>query len=369
MALNVVLFVPLGIGLRWLTRRMSVTIIVGFLVTLTVEMLQWRAIPGRYASIGDIVANSVGTALGVWIAGRLAVWWMAFGKSAARIGMRYALVASAVLSVSAELLLPGRSTDPYFVQWARVLRNTDVFTGKLNWAVLNSHRLSPAEVLTSTFDREHSELTASVGISGNIRPVEHRAEILRIGNARSEAMMLGQQESAIVFRAYTRAEHLRIRSPLIALPLKAMTGGRADEDSPGELTISARSTPRKIELTAVDGADTVSVAVRRTIGLSWTLLSPWEVAVGPHWWPANAVWLALLVMPASFFASRARLASHPPGALGGSGAVVTMVVVLGVVPCVIGLSHSVTGEWGGVISGLAFGYALGRLPPNAPAPA
>ncbi len=66
--LNVVLFMPLGVGLRWLLGRWSLAALAGFGVTLLVETLQWRLIRGRDASLGDVLANTLGTIVGVWIA-------------------------------------------------------------------------------------------------------------------------------------------------------------------------------------------------------------------------------------------------------------------------------------------------------------
>lgn len=62
--LNVVLFVPLGVALALagLPRRRSVWLVVA--ATVAVELLQGFVVPGRQASIGDILTNSVGGWIG-----------------------------------------------------------------------------------------------------------------------------------------------------------------------------------------------------------------------------------------------------------------------------------------------------------------
>src|SRR5688572_6319026 len=66
--LNIVLFVPLGVGLRWLLGSWLASGLVGAATTLVIETLQWRLIPGRDASLGDLLANTLGALLGAWLA-------------------------------------------------------------------------------------------------------------------------------------------------------------------------------------------------------------------------------------------------------------------------------------------------------------
>src|SRR5512138_3613126 len=54
-ALNTALFVPLGLGLRRLTGSWRLSLVTGALITLLIESLQWRFIPGRDASLGDLI--------------------------------------------------------------------------------------------------------------------------------------------------------------------------------------------------------------------------------------------------------------------------------------------------------------------------
>ena len=362
LVLNVILFVPLGIGLLWRTGSARAVFVIGLVIPIAIELLQFRVISGRDASLGDVVANFVGTALGAWIATHLSSWWRLVERPAARAGIRYSLFASATLLYLALLLQPGRSFDPYAVQWARVLHYTDAFTGTLNWAVLNSKSLKPAQLLRPIIssDSELTRLTASIGVSGPIRPTRRRAEILRIGNQQSEAMLLGQRDSTILFRAFTRAERLRLRSPLIALPLATPVRGSANGEETGELVISARSTPRAIELSAAGRGVDVGVSVPRTIGLTWSLFAPWEVALEPRWWPANAAWLALIVLPASFLTTRARRGAHVGYA--GSAAILIILVSFAVIPLATGMSQTTPLEWGGVFAGIVAGIWLARLP-------
>ena len=83
MALNVVLFVPLGIFARLLWRRGFVgTVALGFACSLFIELTQltanWGTAPFQYRifDVDDLITNTTGAALG-WIAGAVFVAWRA----------------------------------------------------------------------------------------------------------------------------------------------------------------------------------------------------------------------------------------------------------------------------------------------------
>ncbi len=66
---NVAMFVPIGIFFVLLfgRRLWAVSVLSGMLLTLAIEVAQ-RFIPGRVFDVRDLVANSVGTVLGVLVA-------------------------------------------------------------------------------------------------------------------------------------------------------------------------------------------------------------------------------------------------------------------------------------------------------------
>jgi glycopeptide antibiotics resistance protein len=70
-AANVALFVPLGaLAMVWLSRWPR-AVLLGFVASAAVEILQELARPGRTASWGDVVANTSGAGLG---AAAVLVW-------------------------------------------------------------------------------------------------------------------------------------------------------------------------------------------------------------------------------------------------------------------------------------------------------
>jgi glycopeptide antibiotics resistance protein len=64
--LNVALFVPFGAALYANRRLLVTTTVLGFGLSLAVELLQRAVIPGREGELQDLIANSLG-ALSGWL--------------------------------------------------------------------------------------------------------------------------------------------------------------------------------------------------------------------------------------------------------------------------------------------------------------
>jgi VanZ family protein len=66
--LNILLFIPLGFGLRLAGVRRRTAWFVAVATTVTIEVLQYSAIPGRDSDLSDILSNTAGGVLGVALA-------------------------------------------------------------------------------------------------------------------------------------------------------------------------------------------------------------------------------------------------------------------------------------------------------------
>lgn len=63
---NIAMFVPFGILMRLASSRLTwwMILALGFLTTVTIELTQ-LAVPGRFSTVSDVIANTLGTALGL----------------------------------------------------------------------------------------------------------------------------------------------------------------------------------------------------------------------------------------------------------------------------------------------------------------
>lgn len=69
--LNVALFVPFGAAIRWLDARWYWAALLGFSLSLGVELLQRFVIPGREGELQDLIANTAGGVIGWLLANSL----------------------------------------------------------------------------------------------------------------------------------------------------------------------------------------------------------------------------------------------------------------------------------------------------------
>jgi glycopeptide antibiotics resistance protein len=65
---NILFFLPFGALVTWVSGRWWVGIVLGVLVAATIELVQAAALPERFSTLQDVVANSLGAALGAGLA-------------------------------------------------------------------------------------------------------------------------------------------------------------------------------------------------------------------------------------------------------------------------------------------------------------
>ena len=301
--LNIILFMPLGVSAHWLTRRRSQALALGIATTVLVETLQWGVIPGRYASLGDLLANTLGTVIGAWLAVQSIAFLNNTADRARSLSTPFAGILSMVVFATAMLIQPALPRKPYLhVQWTPVRRNTVPFPGRLLSVSLNDRPLRASEGFYSSWLLDSVNRSVAVGarVTSSGKTPERRAIIVRTANATEEGFMLAQDGEQLVFRTALLAERLKLRSLEIGLTQGLQSA--VDGDSLTEIV--AHSSPRVISLLSEQPGGKREVTLKRTVGLGWALFSPYEVAIGPSWWKANAIWLGALVMPLAFLVKR-----------------------------------------------------------------
>jgi hypothetical protein len=362
--LNVILFAPFGAALFLTTRRWLLTAAAGLIITILIEALQWRIIPGRDASLGDVIANTAGTALGTWLAVRAPGWIAASGPAARHLALRYAILLAALVGATAWALVPEAPTP--WQQWVlqRAPRpHLDDFGGTIESIALNETPLPDYGLIYPERVADPAGSTRLVAVlSGAKPPTRRQAHILSIEHPQREGLYLAQWRDALVFRVHQHATRLRLRPTFVRLdgafaPASALpVGGQTD-------TIEVQSSRRAVTLTRSSAGGQVAATVRRTVGLGWTLFVPWPAAVGPDWWPLNAAWLAILLLPIGFLAARERADGAAPDRKGPAGIWPLAVLLAGLLlaPMAAGLSQLAVAEWSGALLGLLLGASVARL--------
>lgn len=357
--LNILLFVPLGIGLRLTGLARWKAFAIAALTTITVESLQYTVIAGRHASLSDLLTNSTGAWLGIVLADR----WRALILPRPAGAYRLACVGMAtwvgIEAVSAALISVSAPPTTYFGLWAPYLPEFDQFHGTVLSAALDEETVPGTQLnsgnLRSRLQRNNFALeVTAIGDSSEswLAPIvgvfdDHKREIL----------LLGQWGHDLVFRVRMRMMDFRLRNPAVRLTevLSTIPGA--------SLRIRAGLERGRFFLHLTrDGQE-----FRRELALSpswgWSLVFPYELAFGSEVYFLTALWIAGLLLPVAYWARRGAVTTRKRW-IGGALLGLVVVLGLGAVPLVSGLPPVHWSEWVAAGSGLLTGWCVGTVVPS-----
>ncbi|HKS05748.1 MAG TPA: VanZ family protein [Gemmatimonadaceae bacterium] len=308
--LNILLFAPFGAGmaLAGVPWRRAAGIVVGF--TVAIEVLQFAVIPGRDASLGDILANSVGGIAGLVVGTHIdALLWPA-PRAARQLVAAWTVVWTLVQLTAAAALLPSDTDRGLVGQIGRALGGRPRYPGRVLATTIDS-----APIPNTRFaDPSHARHALARGAVVDVTVVPPdtapwwRAPIVRIvDDSLREALLVGQDGADLVFGVGTRAAAMRLR-PLFFVAHDVFPLANADAQTPDTLRIQATYATNGVMLRVASrehGAREVRLAVTHSAG--WRLIFPWPVfddgslrnAI------ANVLWIVALLTPGAYWAARA----------------------------------------------------------------
>ena len=350
--LNVILFIPFGMGLRLagISRRRAFAI--GLVTTITVELLQlW--IPGRDTSLGDVITNSLGGFIGILGADIWRVVVFPSRRAARRLAWGWTLLWVFVLAVSAELAHISLPSTTAWGTWRPELLHHDYFTGQVLAATAGGLPTPYAIDARSADVRRRlssDSVVVEATIVGGIRsnPVAAIATVYDYN--RSQIFMLGERKGNLIFSIRMRTADARIATPDIRLdsvfpphrPAKPDTMLVAGGLIHHQLWISVRAHGVTRERTQPIDA-----------GLGWSYLLPFDYEYGPEARWLTVLWLAGLSAPAVYWATRAG-----PKALEAVAAVLAASLLL--IPFATGVHATAWWEWVALVLGVCIGMVIGR---------
>jgi hypothetical protein len=349
--LNVLLFVPLGLGLGLLGLPWPLAAAAALGASGLVELLQMKVVAGRDASVSDLITNTAGAILGAGL-GRN---WRALVLPTARAST--ALTAAWGLGWLAAAIATGAGLHPvptdatWYGQWAPDLGHLDRFQGTVLSARAGETPLPPGRwddtpAWRSRLARPDFAVTSSIQTGPS---PSHLAPIVSVFDAdRKEILLLGQWGDDLVYRVRMGPARLRLRNPAVRLP----HGLAAPPGSEMRLEGGTRG-PRFV--VASDGP-----GGRRTRELAfsphwtWALVLPYDHALGPEAGGLTALWLLVLLAPLGWWSARA-------GRRGPMVAAFILVAGVAGVRAFLGFESAPAGEWLGAGGGLALGLLLCRV--------
>lgn len=367
--LNVILFVPLGLGLRLAGAPVVAAVIGALAATTTIETLQLQVIAGRDASLGDLVSNTLGGLLGALLVGR----WRALLFPPARRAARLALLASAawfglaaVTALSTTLWTPHSEV---LYRRSPAGRRWGWFPGRILGTSAGDAAIARAAgdgdgrfAVPAPVPQGGPVLMTVVVVSGGPAPGSAAISMVMDPDGHDVVSVL-QRRRDLVFRVRTGAALALLRVPGLTVENlfapRDERAARAGWPVAGDtVRVAAHYTRQRLRLDVWwRGGHAVRAAPLHPF-VAWSYLLPWEYSYGRWAGVLSALWAGGLIAPAAYWAARARARedSRPSTlavglAAGGGLLLVPMVAGVNAVPAVV---------WGGVALGLAFGVGAGR---------
>lgn len=365
--LNVLLFVPLGIGLSFLERSTRRAVLAMCVLSIAIEAAQFFVIPGRDSTLGDILANTLGGALGFIAARRWRSIVKPSPRSAGRLAVAWAIFWLAVQIVSGfgfSLSLPD---SRYYGQIARKLGSYATFHGQVSSATVGGVAIPDSAIEDSHQVRELLRQGTTIAITAVVGDSSRGiAPILRIADdQRREILLVAQKEDAVVFGVSTGASVLRLRRPIFSLP--GAFPLHHDRNSAGDSVQMIGRYSRGalvMETWSKRGARALDVPVRSSLG--WILWLPfqWLIEGTQAETIAGWVWTGSLLLPFGYWVVRWSRGWRRDGTGGPSyqrvtAAMFSLVLVTLVVATIFGLALPRLGDWVAAFAGFLAGAGLG----------
>jgi hypothetical protein len=366
--LNLILFVPLGVGLALSGVRARNALICMFAFSALIETTQLFLISGRDATIGDVLTNTIGGSLGFAIGRYHALWLSPPPRVAKSLALGWAtiwLIIQVISSYGFTLSLPH---SQYYGQIARELGNFAVFPGTVLSARIDSVPITN----TALADSRAVELllVANATVTASIvpgKPTPKIAPIARVVDARQrEILLLAQDGDHLIFGVRTGAAILRARRPFFAVANVFPRRYRSDSSVYNALTLTARYAANGVSIRDQTGSTNSRVIIPINTSLGWTLWLPfqWTIEGTRAERVISSIWFACLVIPLGYWTFHIRELS--PSNRAGSilatellfGAAL-LIAGLTLIPCVFGLSRAPFVDWIATLAGVLSGYSLG----------
>jgi hypothetical protein len=348
---NILLFIPLALGLKLIGAPTRTVVIAGAALSLAIELLQFTAVPGRDASLSDLLTNTLGS----WVGAIAGAHWRSLLRPRKALSWRFAVVGSLLwLMIQAGtgiLLRPWVPLGPLESEWTSNPPGLKPFSGTVGFASV-SGVVVPEGPVQSGSELSRRLANGRIAVELEIRPGVpkfHWSSVFRLVSPHHPVLLVEALGTSLVFQPPARAQLLRLRTPRLLI----------------EHALRASGSP--VRLLAGERDDTLWAQVGRPFRQSilplspsqgWVLIAPFTYAYGREAKLVTAGWLAVLLLPIAYWWMRS---SSWLVSLGWVG--LLLVTGLGLVPLLLGYPPVGWSEWLGGLLGIGAGCALAYRSP------
>ena len=368
--LNVLLFFPFGIGLALSGIPWKRAVLTACALSLTVETAQFF-VPGRDATLGDVLTNTVGGALGFAVARNAGIWLRPTPRIATVLGLAWCTVWLTVQAISSFAFAPSIPDSRYYGEIAPKLGNFALFPGRVLSAKIDEVAITDTELNDIDGVRRRllrgGTLAATV-VSGG--PTNDIAPIVRVADdEQREIVLLAQDEQSLLFGVRTRAAILRLRPPLFAMAgvftdctsIKNSGVSKRNDSATDPLKLSGSYDGREARLTVRTDSASSERRVSVSSSLGWTLALPfqWSIEDTRTELVVSWIWMACLMVPIGYWSARV---AHSGAQTSATRVVlcllgVVAILIAGLVPVqhAFGMPAAPMGDWFAAMSGIVVG--------------
>lgn len=347
---NLLLFLPFAVGLRLGGLSWRRTVLVAAALSLTVELLQLVAIPGRDASLSDLLTNTIGGAIGA----TLAPWMPAAIRPSPAKAVRFLAGGTAlwlgILATSAWLMSPKLEAGELRSGWAGATSEHDIFHGEIYQVNLDGDPMPTNDSPPDSAEIRRRLTAGKFHLEAEVKsdaPVPYPYWIykLRAGGINQLTLFKLRRHAGIAVPV--RGMGLELRPITVTLP-------DAFPDAAGVVVrLEASGAGGVVRLRSTYNGITRSIEFGLSPAYGWRLISPFQIGFGDgvRWF--TALLLTLSVLPLAYWAAWAggwlRWVLPPAIAAG-----------LTLPSLAVGLPPVHWSEWAAAALGAVAGWALQR---------
>jgi hypothetical protein len=337
-------------------------------LSVLIEVAQLLVLAGRDPTVGDVVANTLGGALGFGLIAFSPTWLRPSRRQAIALLVCWGAAWLCIQAVSNFGFTFSLPASQYYGQLSRPMGRFVAFRGTVLGASAADIPLPDALIPASENVRRvllnGSALSAMVLPAGAPSGI---APIVRIADAgQHEIALLAQEDRSLVATIRSGATALRLRRPLYSLARAfPVTGHTASLRAADTLRVFARFRPGAVTVASVSRSYREQSRIQISAALGWTLLMPFDRTIEGTMAErvASMAWIALLLAPIGYWARRFAAQGRAPvlsRALMGLFTVSLLATGLVLVPRIFGLPSATFTE---IIAALC-GIWVGALAPS-----
>jgi hypothetical protein len=365
---NVALFAPLGTGLALIGLSGKRALPAMCALSVLIETAQFFVIPGRYATIGDVLTNTLGGALGFMIGRYAPTLLRPSPRIASALTLAWFAVWLASQSISAFSFSPALPRSEYYGQLAPSLGDLEQFRGRVLRASI-ADVVVPATRFTDS-PRVRALLLGGATVAMTVvpaNPTRDLAPIVRVADgSQREIVLLGQNAENLTLGIRTGAAVLRLRPAFFAVPdiFPAVSHGDSGLTKDA-LSVRARYSAHEVWVNTESARTSHTRRIPITASLGWTMLLPfqWYIEGTRTEFVVSTLWIACILFPIGYWGAGVNRLTQGRDATTVRIAAVSIALVLlyvgfVVAPRPFGVPAAGVSDWVTAVTGILLGAAL-----------